>query len=185
MQRAEGVGQQYHFPIEPHSNNLKKLKRPIEQPGVATKPQSADLGQTDALSKPSEETFQPELLTLESSRQQFLEGSTSAAGIENMPDSLNNAFEEYANNQSVKGLAIIGNEGGGALIKIIREPTNEETDVDRAKLSIMGMNLMLMGIDTEWVDMQGKPFEDTEKDIRDEVSKTPGGMLVAIFKFTD
>lgn len=186
MQQAERVGRQYRFSIEGRSNSLRTLRRPVKPSPRVIESQPADLEKTTASQESFEEGIQLELLSDELSRQEFLRDDAFPA-TENIPGFLSDALRQYASNQSVKGLAIIAGEGrnGGFLIKVIREPSAEETDADRIRLSVTGINLMMNNGGSEWVGMHGKPFDDVEKDIKDEVSQTPGVILAGIFKFTD
>lgn len=186
MPKAERVGRQYRFSIDGNSNNLRTLKKPIKTPLRVTETQHPDLEEANILQESFEEGVQLELLTFEFSRQEFLKEDAFSA-IEDMPVFLEDVLRGYANSQSVKGLAVIAGEGenGGFLVKVLREPPAEETDDDKVRLSVIDINLRMNNGGSEWVDMQGKSFDDVEKDIRDEVLQTPGVILAGIFKFTD
>ncbi len=183
MQQLE-VARQHRFSIEDRSNSLRILKRPVK-PVVAIEPQSADLEEANILQESFAEGIQLEMLAFEFERDYFLRDDAFSA-IHEMPVFLGDALRGYASSKSVKGLvAITGEESSEILIKVVRDPSVEEADTERIKLSVIGINLQMHNVYTEWVDMQGRPFESLEKDIRDEVAQTPGVMLAGIFRFTD
>ncbi len=183
MQQAERV-RQHSFSIEGRSNSFRILKKPVKP--VVIKSQPTDLETTNILQESFEEGFQLELLAFEFKREDFLRDGAFSV-IEDMPVFLEDSLRAYASSQSVKGLVIIAGEGeiGGILIEVLREPSIEETDADRIRLSAVGINLKRHNVVTEWVNLEGKPFEDVEKEIRDEVWQTPDVMLGGIVKFTD
>lgn len=119
--------------------------------------------------------------TIEVKRSDFLD-SHAFSGMEKMLSQFASVLRGYAKETAVTGLAAIIEEDElhlGIIQNLPKDP------VARARISLYGINLRLLGADAPWIDMKGRPFEEVEVDIRQEVSSNPKAMLAGILRFVD
>lgn len=118
--------------------------------------------------------------TMEVKRADFL--GLVFAEIGNMPPQLASALRGFAREEAIKGFSAVFDDDRLDL-RVIQNIS--EDPVARAKISLHGINLRLLGMESTWIDMKGRPFEEVEKDIREEVSGNPKAVLAGILRFTD
>lgn len=129
---------------------------------------------------PFDGDFQPGK-TIELKRADF-SNPDAFAEIADMPPKFVSALRGLAREAAVTGLAAIVEDDEIDLRVIQNIPKDP---VARAKISLLGMNLQLLGMGSTWIDMKGRPFEEIEADIKQEVSGNPKAILAGIFRFTD
>lgn len=115
----------------------------------------------------------------------FVLSHDAFAGIKDVPHQFVKAVRGFAGEEAVVGIAaVIGTENQDVDLRVIHNLPQDDFD-SRVRFSLHSMNLRLLKVESTWVNMKGRPFEEVEEEIRQEVSANPKAMLAGIFKFTD
>ena len=134
---------------------------------------------------PFEEGVQGELLAAECSRREFLKPD-AFPDLADAPRFSTDTLKYLAGNPLVKGVAILAEQkGNGFLFKVFKGSLTDETESSRAKDTVIDINLRMKNGAMESLYMDGRTFEESEKEVRQYTSETPGIMLLGIIRFTD
>ncbi len=120
-------------------------------------------------------------------RQELLEPD-AFSNIPEAPSLLTDALRHFAGTASVKGLVFVGSKETGSIgITVLEEHSEAEeaSPCARAMGALLTLNLQLGSIYTDLMDIKGKPLEDVEEAVRQEIRENPQAELIGFFRFTD